>query len=135
MDLYNTFFCLVDNKKHIGNMRAFYIVLLLLALPLTISSGRGSRVIDTTEAGADVRGFGGPVPLLIYVSGGRIDSVTMLPNRESPSFVRRAVRGGILERWNGMTVEEAREAHVDAVSGATFTSRAVIENVRRGLSR
>lgn len=114
-------------------MKTFLSFLLLLTLPLAISSGKGGKVVDTAVTCSDVQGFAGPVPLLIYISDGRIDSVVMQPNSETPSFVRRAVRGGILDRWNGMTVEQARNADVDAVSGATFTSRAVIENVRRGL--
>ena len=44
------------------------------------------------------------------------------------------VDGGMLERWNGMSVDEALDANVDAVAGATFSSNAVIENVRIGLT-
>ena len=34
---------------------------------------------------------------------------------------------------DGMTVKAARSAKVDAVTGATYSSKAVIENVHRGL--
>ena len=42
--------------------------------------------------------------------------------------------GGMLERWDGMTVDEALSAKVDVVAGATYSSNAVAENVRLGLT-
>ena len=42
--------------------------------------------------------------------------------------------GGMLDRWNGMTVDDALNAKVDVVAGATFSSNAIIENVRLGLN-
>ena len=42
--------------------------------------------------------------------------------------------GGLLEQWNGKTVDEALAAQVDVVAGATYSSNAVIENVRLGLN-
>ena len=35
------------------------------------------------------------------------------------------------ERWNGMTLEEAAERQVDAVTRATYSSDAIIHGVRR----
>jgi uncharacterized protein with FMN-binding domain len=39
----------------------------------------------------------------------------------------------ILEKWNGKKVADAQKLKVDAVTGATFTSNALIENVQEGL--
>lgn len=39
----------------------------------------------------------------------------------------------MLDKWKGMTLEEARTAEVDGVSGATLSSDAVIATVRRGV--
>ena len=43
------------------------------------------------------------------------------------------IKSGLLSSWNGLTPKEGRELKVDAVSGATFSSDAIIRNVRAGL--
>jgi uncharacterized protein with FMN-binding domain len=43
------------------------------------------------------------------------------------------LESGLLKGLVGKTPAEAREMKLDAVSGATYTSTALIENVRRGL--
>ncbi|MBP5361059.1 MAG: 4Fe-4S binding protein [Bacteroidaceae bacterium] len=86
--------------------------------------------VNTSSLGA-VAGYAGPVPLQIYVSNGVVDSVIALPNVETPDFFSRAAE--LLHRWDGLTVEEAARLHVDAVSGATYTSMAIIDNMQRGM--
>ena len=39
----------------------------------------------------------------------------------------------MLSAWNGKTIDQAQQLKVDAVSGATFSSRGIIGNVERGL--
>lgn len=92
------------------------------------------RVVSTAVIGKDIIGYGGPVPLEIYITGNRIDSIHALPNSETPDFFGRLYTEGLMKRWNGLTTEEAVKLPVDAVSGATFSSEAVINNVRAGLS-
>ena len=73
-----------------------------------------------------VKGFNGPTPLLIALDAeGRIKDVVLLDNKETPQFAQRVVNGGLYASWNGLTVDEALNAEVDAVSGATFTSNGV----------
>lgn len=90
-------------------------------------------IVNTTETGAEIGGYAGPVPLEIRIVKGRIDSVAALDNAETPGFFKRVVKSGLLDSWNGMTPREAIDAHVDAVSGATYSSNAVIGNVRAGM--
>ena len=92
-----------------------------------------SRVIDTTELCPDVEGFNGPVPVKIYLKGDIVEKVEALPNEETESFFGKVMDSGLLDTWNGMTVEAALSYPVDAVSGATYSSSALIENVRIGL--
>ena len=70
----------------------------------------------------------------VYTVDTKIVKVEALENSETPGFFQRMKDGGMLERWNGKTVDEALAAHVDAVAGATYSSNAVIENVRLGLT-
>ncbi|MCD7953088.1 MAG: 4Fe-4S binding protein, partial [Synergistaceae bacterium] len=92
----------------------------------------GSRLISTEELANDILGFGGSVPLHIYMKEGRVVRVEALDNYETPPFFAQVARG-ILPAWNGLTAEEALKKEVAAVSGATISSRAVIENFRRGM--
>lgn len=91
----------------------------------------GTYVINTTPLGKDIIGYGGPVPLEITIKEGRVMGVKALRNAETPDFFDQARR--LLTRWNGKTVEEAAAMQVDAVSGATFSSKAIIDNMERGL--
>jgi len=91
----------------------------------------GSIRLNTTELGKDIIGYGGTVPLEITLQEGRIKSVKALPNSETPKFFESA--SVLLSKWDGLTIEEAQQLEVDGVSGATFTSEAIIENVQRGL--
>ena len=91
----------------------------------------GTVVVNTTNLAKDVSGFGGPVPLEIYIKDGKISKVEALKNSETPDFFNQAK--ALLTRWNGKTIEEAQQMKVDGVSGATFSSRGIIGNMERGL--
>jgi uncharacterized protein with FMN-binding domain len=43
------------------------------------------------------------------------------------------VKKAMLNAWDGLTIKAAKSKKVDAVTGATFTSEALIENVSKGL--
>ena len=88
-------------------------------------------VIDTTELCKDVLGHHAATPVEITVVGRKIQSVVALPSDETPSFFEQAVK--VLDAFNGMTVKEALQADVDAISGATMSSEALITNVKSGL--
>lgn len=90
-------------------------------------------IVNTTEIASDVIGYSGPTPVEIRLVDGRIVSVTPLTNSETPGFFKRVVNEGLLDSWNGKTPREALATEVDGVTGATFSSRAIIKNVRAGL--
>ena len=92
----------------------------------------GTKVINTTMLGKDITGYGGAVPLEIYVKDNKIVKVKALKNAETPEFF--AETKPLLAKWNGKTIDEALRLKVDAVSGATFSSRGIIGNMRRGLA-
>ncbi len=93
----------------------------------------GSVTVSTAPLAKDVNGFGGPVPLRIHIGkDGKIERIEALPNAETPDFFSRA--SALFRQWEGKTVADAAALHVDAVSGATFSSRAIVTNVQRGLA-
>lgn len=90
----------------------------------------GTAVIHTSML-TSVPGYAGPVPLDIYVSDGRISEIKALPNSETPAFFERA--SALLANWKGKTPQEAAAMKPDAVSGATYSSSAIIANVNAGV--
>ena len=92
----------------------------------------GAFVVNTKALTKDVQGYGGPVPLKIHIKDGKVTTVEAEPNAESPDFFNRAKE--LLNHWQNKSVDEALAEEVDAVSGATFSSRAIIANMQRGLA-
>ena len=95
----------------------------------------GSFKVNTKPLATDVQGYGGPVPLRIHVSkDGVVAAIEAEPNAETPDFFNQAKL--LLTRWQGKTVDVAMAEtdKVDAVSGATFSSNAIIANMQRGLA-
>ena len=92
-----------------------------------------SFVVNTETIGKEVMGYAGTTPLEIHVKDGRIEKIVALPNAETPGFFQRVLDSPLFTSLTGKTIEEASEVQLDAVSGATWSSKAVIENIRLGL--
>lgn len=90
-----------------------------------------TTVVNTTSIAKDVRGHAGATPVRIYIKGGTIDHIEALENQETPGFFAKAEE--VLRRYDGLTPLQALASDVDAVSGATRSSSALIANVRAGL--
>ena len=101
--------------------------------PSKTIQGNGTVLINTTTLCKDVEGFMGPTPIEIRIKKDTIINITPLANEETPGYFNEAVT--ILKKWIGLTPAKGLELEVDAVSGATFSSKALIENVRSGLQR
>ena len=91
----------------------------------------GTYVVNTTTLAKDVKGFKGNTPLKIYIKSNKIVKIEPLTNRETPQFFAK-VKQGLLGKWQGMKASKASTTQVDGVTGATFPSKAVKENVKRG---
>ena len=91
-----------------------------------------TEVVNTTEIAKDVKGYKAQTPVEIYIKKGKVVKVAVLPNREGPKYMKM-VSEGILSKWNGLKLATAMNLKVDAVTGATYTSNAIIDNVKRGL--
>ena len=81
-----------------------------------------------------INGFNGPTPLQIALDNhGKIIEVRVLANDETPNFLKRVTDAGFLDSWNGLTVEEALNKEVDAVSGATYSSKGIQNSLKARL--
>jgi uncharacterized protein with FMN-binding domain len=110
----------------------FSILLLSFIADETMTKENGSFVINTTELGKDVEGYQGTTPLKVYIKSGKVEKIEFLKSTETPKYYVK-VKKALQDKWNGKKVKEAKTMQVDVVTGATFSSEAVIENVRRAL--
>ena len=117
-------------------------IVLLLALGALFMSQKkadvitkedGMTVVNTTTLAADVEGYAGTTPVKIYIKKNKIERIEALPNTETPKYWVR-IKKSILDKWNGLSVSDTAKQQGDVVTGATYSSEAVIENVRRGLN-
>lgn len=92
----------------------------------------GTYIINTTTLAQDVEGYNGPTPVEIYIRKNTLVKVVMLKSQETPKYNAR-VKQLMLPRYEGVKVTKKNTPAVDGVTGATFTSNAVKENVKRGL--
>lgn len=114
-------------------------VLLLLATALqsakpddVMTKEDGMTVINTTTLGKNVTGYVGTTPLKIYIKKNKVVKIEALKNEETPKYFVK-VKKQLLDKWNDKKVNDALKMQVDGVTGATFSSDAVKENVRLGL--
>lgn len=101
------------------------------AKPL-VKQADGTVVINTTTLAEDVKGYRSTTPLEIYIKSGKIVKVEPLKNQETPKYFV-PMEKELLPKFEGLKVNKVATTQIDAVTGATLSSKAVIENVKRGV--
>jgi len=97
----------------------------------TVTKEGDMTVVNTTEIGKDIEGFNGATPVRIYIRKNKIVKIEALPNQETPQYFGLAKT--LLKKFAGKNVSKARQMKVDGITGATYSSDALLENVSRGL--
>ena len=113
-------------------MAAMFCLMSFMAGDNTMTKENGVYIIDTTELGKNVEGYQAPTPLKVYIKNDKVEKIEFLKSQETPKYYVK-VKKALLEKWNGLKVKDAKAQQVDVVTGATFSSEAVIENVRLAL--
>ena len=73
-------------------------------------------------------GFGGTMKVCVVISGGKIASIDIVENSDTPSYLSSA--SSLIS-----AIISTQSTNVDTVSGATYSSRGIIEAVRSALSQ
>ena len=92
----------------------------------------GTYVVNTTTLAQDVKGYMGATPVEVYIKKNKVVKVVMLKSQETPKYNAR-VKKNMLPLYEGVKITKKSTVDVDGVTGATFTSNAVKENVKRAL--
>lgn len=124
-------------------MRKFFVCTIATLLVVTLTSANksndeimslqdGMYVVNTTTLGKNIQGYVGSTPVKVYIKKNKVVKVEVLKNQETPKYVAK-VKKSISNKWDGLKVKNAARQQVDAVTGATFTSQAIIKNVQLAL--
>lgn len=90
----------------------------------------GTYVINTTTLAEDVEGYAGPTPVEVYIKKNKIVKVVPLKMQEGPKYVAK-VKKQMIPLYENKKLKKGQKVEVDGVTGATFTSDAIKENVQR----
>ena len=101
---------------------------------MSVMAQAQNQVIYTGEIGKKVIGYNGPTPLNITITGGKISKIEVLDNEESPRYLDKAT-AKVFPQFIGKTVKQALNVKADGATGATYTSEALIQNIRLGLQQ
>lgn len=100
-----------------------------LLLPDESALPAGYIAIETTE------GYGGDMVMAVLVdTTGNVEDLEIIRHNETPSFIQKVVRKGLLKNLKGIPFTSSFESAggIDVVTGATYTSEAIIECAKMG---
>jgi len=85
----------------------------------------GSKIYISLES---ARGYGGDLVMAVLVDSlGTIKDLKIVRQRETPSFLKKVIRSGLLNELTGVSYSHMGDESIDHVSGATYTSEAIVE--------
>lgn len=84
--------------------------------------------LSTMPPAGDVRGYGGPINLLLSVrDDGTIAGVEIVESNETPSYLVGVDEW--LDKLSGVTIRRSLTDRIDTLSGATITTRAILKTI------
>jgi electron transport complex protein RnfG len=89
-------------------------------------------IVNTTTLSKDIIGYMDATPVKVYIKKNKVEKVEFLKNQETPKYFNQ-VKKSLLNKWDGLKVKDAAAMKVDGVTGATFSSQAIIKNVQLAL--
>ena len=122
----------MKNRK----IRPLLVALCLMSLSMmpgdgVITKEGGETIVNTKTLTKTIRGYKYTTPVEIHIKGNKITKVVALPTKETPEYFDQAK--AVLKKYAGKDIQKAKTLKVDAVSGATMSSNALIQNVQEGI--
>jgi hypothetical protein len=92
------------------------------------------RRIHSDQLAPQVSGYGGAIAMHIVLDAeGDVESARVVRHAENKEHLKDVLDAGVLNAYEGLSIDAAIAADVDAVSGATTTSHALILTVQLSL--
>ncbi len=105
----------------------------------TVKDNEGHKIgylLSTSPLSDNIIGYAGTVPVIVAIDiNNMVKGIKLMPNMESPGFIRRISNQGFLSLWDNMLVDSALVADIDVVSGASLTSGAVKKGIKLRLEK
>lgn len=118
-----------------------FIILSHIVLGTAVAQGPmrqtsdGTTVINTTTL-CNAKGYKSQTPVEVYIKDGRVVKVVALKNQESKGYFAR-IQKSLLPLYEGMKLSKAKKLssrqHVDGTTGATYSTKAVQQNIHSAL--
>jgi transcriptional regulator of nitric oxide reductase len=95
---------------------------------------KGSKIagyiFNTGDFVNDIRGFKGPIRMLVYVSAdGTLRNFKVIASSESPKYLGKVVQNK--NRYIDKNIFQPGMSNIDAVTGATFSSKAIAQTLEK----
>jgi len=90
---------------------------------------------------AQGRGYGGAIDILIGVKPDNksLQGIKIITQQETPGLGAKIINASFLDQFKGVSVDEVNLARnggkIDAITGATISSSAVVEGVKEAITR
>lgn len=95
------------------------------------SADNGAGFVVTAQA----KGYGGDVPVMVaFNAEGSIAAVKFLDNSETPGLGQKVKTDAFQSQFSGMAAEAFTLSDVDALTGATISSRAAVTAVNAAIA-
>lgn len=91
-----------------------------------------------TAVAVSPRGYSGPIDMLVGIDPqGKVKGLKILNQRETPGLGANITKPGFLRQFVGKSAKDSIEPKkdIDAITGATISSRAVCRGVREALGK
>lgn len=119
-------------KSHFALFAAAALLLSsFIAADAVLTKEGKTTIVNTITLTKSVRGFHGPTPVKIYIKGNKVQKIETLPNQEGKKYF--AIAQKVLTQFEGKSVSKVEKMQVDAKTGATFSTKALIQNVQTGV--
>ena len=95
----------------------------------------GTYVVNTTTL-CKAKGYKGATPLEVHIKGGKVVKVVSLPNQETKNYyakVEKNLVGKFASQKLSKANKLATQQKVDGCTGATYSTKAVQQNVQAAL--
>ena len=101
---------------------------------VTAKEGKSLGILVSSEiVGKRFEGYMGPTPVFILIEPqNKIKAIVAGYNEDTPEYFEMAA-DEIFPKWVGLDAKAGEKAKVDAVSGATYSSNALIINIINAL--
>ena len=132
----------LNNTTHNKMKKNIMTLAAMLLLTLTANADNvmkkesdGTYVVNTTTL-CKTRGYKGTTPVEVHIKNGKVVKVVSLPKRETKNYYAK-VEKSLVKKFSDLKLAKAKqlaaEKKVDGCTGATYSTKAVQQNVKAAL--